>query len=90
MEMAEHERSVLPTEVHAISFAEGPGFAVFAGLELAHPRAVTVGLEAVFPNGPEGVAVDVSLIVFSADGGAGRDGTVDKDGSDGDTCGTLI
>ena len=88
--MAEHEGSVLPAEVHAVSFAVRPCFAVFAGFELPHPRAVTVGLEAVFPDRPERVAVDVSLVVFAADGGAGRDGTVDKNGSDGDTCGTLI
>ena len=90
VEMAEHEGSVLPAEVHAVSFAVRPCFAVFAGFELPHPRAVSVGLEAVFPYGPEGVAVDVSLVVFAADGGAGRDGTVDEDGSDGDTGGTLI
>ena len=88
--MAEHEGAVLPTEVHAVSFAERPCFAVFAGFELPHPRAVSIGLEAVFPDGPEGVLVDVSLVVFAADGGAGRDGAVDEDGSDGDTCGALV
>ena len=90
VKVAEHEGSVFPTEVHAVSFAERPGFAVFAGFDLPHPRAVSIGLEAVFPNGPEGVLVDVSLVVFAADGSAGRDGTVDEDGSDGDTCGTLV
>ena len=88
--MAEHEGAVLATEVHAVSFAERPCFAVFAGFDMPHPRAVSIGLEAVFPDGPEGVAVDVSLVVFAADGSAGRDGAVDEDGSHGDTCGTLI
>ena len=88
--MAKHEGSVFPAEVHAVSFAEGPGFAVFARLGLLHPRAVTVRFEAVFPDVPERVLVDISLVVFAADGGAGRDRTVAEDGSDGNTCGTLV
>ena len=88
--MAKHEGSVFPAEVHAVSFAEGPCFAIFARLGLLHPRAVTVRFEAVFPDVPERVLVDISLVVFAADGGAGRDRTVDEDGSDGNTCGTLV
>ena len=90
VKVAEHEGAVLATQVHAVSFAERPCFAVFARLGLLHPRAVTVRFEAVFPDVPERVLVDISLVVFAADGGAGRDRTVDEDGSDGNTCGTLV
>ena len=65
--------------MHAVSFAEGEGFAVFARFELAHPRAVAIGFKTMFPDLPERVAVDIALIVLAANGGTGRDRTVDED-----------
>ena len=88
--MAEHERAVFAPEVHSVSFAEGEGFAVLTGCGLFHPSAVPIGFESMFPHIPEGIAVDVPLVILSADGGAGRNGTIDEDGSDRDACGTVV
>ena len=52
MEVAEHEGAVFAAEVHAVTLAEREGLAGFAGFLLAHPGAVAIGLEAVFPDLP--------------------------------------
>ena len=88
--MAEHERAVFAAEVHTVSFAERENLAVLAWFDVPHPRAVAVGLEAIFPHLPERIPIDVPLIVFAADGGAGRDRAVDEDGRHADTCGALV
>ena len=77
--MTEHERSVLTPEVHSVSFAEGPRFAVLAWFHFAHPRAVPVGFEAVLPDRPERIAIDITLVIFATDGGAGGDRAVNED-----------
>ena len=88
--MAKHKASILPTEVHSVAFAERESLAGLAGFRLPHPTAVTVRLKSVFPNGPERVFVDIALVVFSPDGGAGRYRTVDENRGNGDTGGALV
>ena len=65
--MADHERAVFTAKVHAVPFAEPESISVFAGLQLLHPRAVPVWLETIFPDLPEGVAVDIALVVLATD-----------------------
>ena len=77
--MAKHERTVFASKVHAVSFAEGPRFAILAGFGLLHPCAIAVRFEAVFPDGPEGIAVDITLVILAADGGARRDRAIYED-----------
>ena len=79
MEVAKHKRSVFAAKVHTVSFAEGPGFAILAGFGLLHPCAIAVRFEAVFPDGPEGIAVDITLVILATDGGARRDRAVNED-----------
>ena len=68
--MTEHEGAVFAAEVHAVTLAEREGLAGLAGFRLTHPGAVAVGLEAVFPDLPERVAIDITLVVLAADRGA--------------------
>ncbi len=70
MEVAEHEGAVFAAEVHAVTLTEREGLAGFAGFLFAHPGAVAIGLEAVFPDLPERVAIDISLVVLATNGGA--------------------
>lgn len=88
--MTEHQGTVFAPEVHAVSFAEGEGFAVLTGCGLFHPSAVSIGFKTMFPYLPERITIDVSLVVFAADGRASRDRAVDEDGSDRDACGTVV
>ena len=90
MEVTEHEGAVFAAEVHAVSLTEREGLAGFAGFLLAHPGAVAIGLETVFPDLPERVAIDISLVVLAANGGASRYTAINQNGGYGDTCGTLI
>ena len=73
MQMAEHQTAVFTPQMHTVAFAESEGFAVFTGFHLLHPCPVTVGLELLFPYAPERVFIDIPLIVFAADTGAGGD-----------------
>ena len=77
--MAKHERTVFAAKVHTVAFAEGPGFAVLARFGLLDPCAIAVRFEAVFPDGPEGIAVYIPLVILAADGGARRDRAVNED-----------
>ena len=85
MEMAKHKRAIFATEMHTVTFAvaeEGTGIARFL---FFHPGAVTIRFEAVLPNFPEMVLVDITLVVFATNRGASGDVTIDEDGSDRDT-----
>ena len=77
--MAKHERTVFTAKVHTVAFAEGPRLTTLAGFGLLHPCAVAVRFEAVFPDGPEGIAVYIPLVILAADGGARRDRAVNED-----------
>ena len=66
-------------KVHGAALAVAPGFAV-AALVCLHPAAVAVGLEAVLPDIPEIILVDVALVVVAAYAQAAGYGAVAKDG----------
>ena len=72
-------------EVHAVAFAIAEERAGLTGSGAAHPVAIAIGDEAVFPDRPEGVIIYISLIVFATDRGASGYGPVDKDGGGSDT-----
>ena len=48
-----------------------------ARFQLTGPGAVTVGFEAILPNLPEVVLVDITLVIVRADAAASRDRTID-------------
>ena len=89
MDVAEEEVAIAIAEVHAVALAVAEEVAVGTGAG-AHPFAVAVGLEAVFPHVHEVVLIDVALMVVATDAGAGGDGTVDEDGTNGDACLTGV
>ena len=88
--MADHERAVFTAKVHTVPFAEPERITVFAGLQLLHPRAVAVWLKTIFPDIPEGVVVDIALVVFATDRSTCRYRTVNEDRRHADTRGTMI
>ena len=90
MKVAQHQRSILTAEVHAVSLTESECFAVFAGFAFFHPTAVSIGFEFFFPNTPEGVFVYIALVVFTSDGSACRDGAIDEDRGYADARGALV
>ena len=87
--VTEHQFAVFAAEVHASTFAVAEEFAVVARCEFAHPLAVAVGLKAIFPNVPEIVVVDITLIVFATHTGACRDATIYKDAGYTHACGAV-
>ena len=88
--MTEHQTAVFAAKMHAVAFAEVEGFAVLAWFKFAHPTAVAIGFEAVLPDLPERVFVDVALIVFAANTGAGGYTAVDEDGGHAQSGCTLV
>ena len=87
--VAEHKLAIFAAEVHAATLAVAPEFTGVARLLLAHPLAITVRFEAMLPDLPEVVLVDVALVVLAAYAGASRDATVNQDGGYADTRSTL-
>ena len=73
--MAAEEVTVVVVEVEAGAFAVAPHVAGGA-LLFVGPAAVAHHLEAVLPDVPEVVAVDISLVHVAAHRGAAADGTV--------------
>ena len=73
----------LPMEVHRAAKAVFKHLAVGA-LARLHPSAIAERLETVLPHIEEVVLRDVALHKAAVDVGAGGDGSVDKDGTDGD------
>lgn len=65
--------------MHGAALAVAPGFAV-AALACLHPAAVAVGLEAVLPDIPEIILVDVALVVVAAYAQTAGYGAVAQDG----------
>ena len=70
--------TVLSAQVHCTALTVAPDLAVcaFAGL---HPFAVPVQFEAVLPQIPEIIGMDIALIVITAYAQAARYGTVITD-----------
>ena len=89
MDVAEEEVTLVVAKVHAVALAVAEEVAVGTGAG-AHPFAVAVGLEAVFPHVHEVVLIDVALMVVATNAGAGGDGTIDEDGTNGDACLTGV
>lgn len=73
--MAAKQVAVVVVEVEAGAFAVAPDFAVFA-LVFLGPGSVTHDLEAVLPDVPKVILVDVALVHVATDGGAAADGAV--------------
>ena len=73
--MAYEQIAVVVVEVEAGAFTVAPDLAVFA-LAFPGPRAVAHHLEAVLPDIPEVVAVDVALVHVAAHRSAAADGAV--------------
>ena len=76
--VAGQQVAVVVVEVEAGAFAVAPHLAVFA-LAFAGPTAVAHQLEAVLPDIPEVVPVNVSLVHVAAYRGASTDATVATD-----------
>lgn len=85
MQMAYQQFAFFVAQVHAVApaIAEIVARGTFAG---AHPFAVAVGEEAVFPYIHKFVLIDVALMIVGADAGARRDGAVYQYRADGDAC----
>ena len=90
VEVAKHQATIFAPHVHAITFTEIEGFAVVAGFKFSHPTAVAVGLEAIFPNLPERVLVDVPLIVFASYARACRNTAIDENGCNAESGCTVV
>lgn len=75
--MAENQFAVRVPEVHSVSLTIPPVFASGA-LVAAHPFAVAVRSEPVFPDIDEVVLVDIALTVVGTDAGTGGDASVSE------------
>lgn len=73
--MADQQVAVVVVKVEAGSFTVAPHFAVLA-LVFPSPGAVTHDLEAVLPDVPKVILVDVALVHVATDGGAAADGAI--------------
>ena len=90
LQVTKHQAAVFPAKMHPVTLTVCPGLAVLAGLEFVHPTPVAVVLETVFPDLPEGVLIDITLIILAAYGGTGGYRTVNQDRGNADTGGTLV
>ena len=61
-----------------------PKHLAISALSCLHPLTVTERLETVFPNIQKIILIDVALRKAAIDVGTGRNGTVNKDGANGD------
>ena len=75
--------TIFPMKMHGTAKAIFVNHTIFADT-CFHPAAVAKELKTVFPNVKEVVMVDVALCETAVDVGAGGDGAIDEDGSDGD------
>ena len=70
LDVTEEEFAFTIAQMHAVSLTIAEEVAVGTGT-CAHPFAVAIGLEAVFPHIHEVVLVDVALVVVATDAGTG-------------------
>lgn len=89
MDVTKEEVAFAVAEVHAVTLAIAEEGAIVA-IACSHPLAIAIGLETMFPHVHEVVVVDVALVVVATDAGAGGDGAVDQDGTNGDACLTGV
>ena len=89
MDVTEQETAFSIAQMHTIALAIAEEGAIVT-LACAHPLTVAIGLETMFPHIHEVVLVDVALVVVATNAGAGRDGAVDQDGTNGDACLTGV
>ena len=75
--MAEEQATVTVAKMHTIAPTITEILAV-GTFVLAHPFAVAVGLEAIFPNFHEIVLIDVALMIVGTDAGAGGDAAINE------------
>ena len=87
--MAIEQIAVVVVQVHAAAEAVAEHPAIGA-LPAAGPFAVAERFEAVLPDLPETVAVDIALVEIGPHGSTPRNGTVDPDGSDRHPGRTLV
>ena len=76
--VAGQDAAVAVTQVHSAALAVTPHLAV-AALTRLHPTAVTVRFEAVLPDIPKVISMDIALMVIAAYAKAARYGAVIKD-----------
>ena len=87
--MTEHERAVFSAEVHAPTLAVAEELAVFAWLQLLHPFAIAVWFEAIFPDIPKIILIDIALIVLTSDTRACRNTSVNQNTCYTHACGAM-
>ena len=87
--MTEHERAVFSAEVHAPTLAVAEELAVFAWLQLLHPLAIAVWFEAIFPDLPKIILIDIALIVLTSDTRACRNTAVNQNTCHTHACCTM-
>ena len=73
--MAENKLAVFVAQVHAVAAAVAEPFAVGTFI-LAHPLAVTIRTELIFPDVHEIILVDISLVIIRSDARARGNRTV--------------
>ena len=73
--MAEDEGAVFVAKVHSVSEAVAEPFAVGTFI-LAHPLAVSIRTELIFPNIHEIILVDIALMIIRSDARARGNRTV--------------
>ena len=73
--MAENQLAVFVAQVHAVAAAVAEPFAVGTFI-LAHPLAVTIRTELIFPDVHEIILVDISLVIIRSDARARGNRTV--------------